>query len=118
MADGDNAAKVNICVDFDDTISVRAFGAVFPAEGVIEGLTRLRANGYKIIVHSARAWEKFEDRAERIDEMRKLLDEWGVPYNEIWVGAGKPVAKAYVDDRAIRFDSNWAAIVDSILNLE
>lgn len=118
MVDGDNAAKVNICVDFDDTISVRAFGTVFPAEGVIEGLTRLRANGYKIIVHSARAWEKFDDRAERIDEMRKLLDEWGVPYNEIWVGAGKPVAKAYVDDRAIRFDSNWAAIVDSILNLE
>ena len=41
MVDGDNAAKVNICVDFDDTISVRAFGTVFPAEGVIEALQRL-----------------------------------------------------------------------------
>lgn len=118
MVDGDKAAKVNICVDFDDTISVRAFGTVFPAEGVVEALSRLRNSGYKIIVHSARAWEKFEDRAERIDEMRALLDQWGVPYNEIWVGAGKPVAKAYVDDKAVRFDNNWKAIVDSILNLE
>jgi len=118
MVDGDNAAKVNICVDFDDTISVRAFGTVFPAEGVIEALQRLRANGYKVIVHSARAWEEFPDRAKRIDDMRHLLDEWGVPYNEIWVGAGKPVAKAYIDDKAIRFDNNWSDIVDSILNLE
>jgi hypothetical protein len=118
MVDGDKAAKVNICVDFDDTIAVRAFGTVFPAEGVVEAFNRLRNNGYKIVVHSARAWEKFEDRAERIDEMRRLLDQWGVPYNEIWVGAGKPVAKAYVDDKAVRFDNNWKDIVDSILNLE
>jgi hypothetical protein len=48
--------------------------------------------------------------------MRYYLDTWGVPYNEIWVGAGKPVAKAYVDDRALRFDNNWDAIVESILN--
>ena len=116
MINADLEGARNICVDFDDTISVRVFGTIVPARGVIEGLERLRANGYKIIVHSARAWEKFEDRAERIDEMRYYLDTWGVPYNEIWVGAGKPVAKAYVDDRALRFDNNWDAIVESILN--
>lgn len=116
MINADLEGARNICVDYDDTIAVRVFGTVVPALGVIEALQRLRANGYKILIHSARAWEKFEDRTERIDEMRKLLDEWGVPYNEIWVGAGKPVAKAYIDDRAIRFDNNWESIVDSILN--
>ena len=116
MINADLEGARNVCVDFDETIAVRVFGTVIPANGVIEAFERLRANGYKVIVHSARAWERFDDRAERVDEMRKQLDSWGVPYNEIWVGAGKPVAKAYVDDRAIRFDNNWDVIVESILN--
>jgi hypothetical protein len=47
--------------------------------------------------------------------MRERLDSWGIPYDEIFQGQGKPAAVAYVDDKAIRFDDNWESIVDAIL---
>jgi hypothetical protein len=117
MTDFDLIASTSVCVDYDDTIAVRVFGTVVPALGVVEGLSRLRANGYKIVIHSARAWEKFPDSAERVADMKASLDAWGVPYDEIYSGVGKPVAVAYVDDKAVRFDNNWDAIVESILGL-
>jgi len=107
-----------VCVDYDDTIAVHVFGTWVPANGVIEQLTRLRYNGYRIIIHSSRGWDKFPDWQERIGEMRANLDSWGVPYDEIHSGQGKPAAAAYVDDKAIRFDDNWKSIVDAILVLK
>lgn len=117
MTNFDLLAATNVCVDYDDTIAVRVFGTVVPALGVADGLARLKANGYKIIIHSSRAWESFPDRKERVSEMKKNLDAWQIPYDEIYVGVGKPVAAAYVDDKAVRFDNNWDAIVDFILGL-
>ena len=29
----------------------------------------------------------------------------------IWVGRGKPIAQAYIDDRAVRFEGSWADVL-------
>lgn len=63
---------------------------------------------FEVIVHTCRAsvdWEgKHSDkvtREERINYIRKWLDENCIPYNDIWIWPGKPYASAYVDDRAV-----------------
>lgn len=37
------------------------------------------------------------------NRVRDWLDENGVVYHEIWTGHGKPIAAAFVDDRAVSF---------------
>ena len=104
-----------VAVDFDDTIAVRVFGTVVPANGAVDALTMLQEAGYKILIHSARAWEQWPDRQERLDEMQVLLAKWAIPYDDIYVGEGKPGAMAYVDDRGVRFDNNWLDLARVIL---
>jgi hypothetical protein len=104
-----------VAVDFDDTIAIHVFGTVVPASGVVDALTMLQEAGYKILIHSARAWEEWPDRDYRIKEMEKLLAEWGVPYDDVYVGEGKPGAMAYVDDRGVHFDNNWLDIANLII---
>jgi hypothetical protein len=104
-----------IAVDFDDTIVVRVFGTLVPAKDCVEGLHMLREQGYRIVIHSARSWDKWQDKVERENEMVNLLDHWEIPYDEIYTGKGKPPAMAYVDDRGLRFSDNWLDIVRLIL---
>ena len=104
-----------IAVDFDDTIVVRVFGTLVPAKDCVEGLHMLREQGYRIVIHSARSWDKWQDKLERENEMVNLLDRWEIPYDEIYTGKGKPPAMAYVDDRGLRFSDNWLDIVRLIL---
>ena len=104
-----------IAVDFDDTIIVKVFGTFVPAKDCIDALNILRDAGYKIMIHSARSWSNWADKDEREEEMRQLLVQWGVPFDLIYVGEGKPPAFAYVDDRGIRFNNNWMDIARLIL---
>jgi len=104
-----------IAVDFDDTIVVRVFGTLVPAKDCIEALQVLRDQGYRIIIHSARSWEQWQDRIERENEMVNLLNSWEIPYDEVYAGKGKPPAMAYIDDRGLRFADNWMDIVRVII---
>jgi hypothetical protein len=104
-----------IAVDFDDTIVVRVFGTLVPAKDCIEALQILRDQGYKIIIHSARSWEHWQDRIERENEMTNLLNSWEIPYDEVYAGKGKPPAMAYIDDRGLRFADNWMDIARVII---
>ena len=104
-----------IAVDFDDTIVVRVFGTLVPAKDCIEALQVLRDQGYRIIIHSARSWEQWQDRIERENEMVNLLNRWEIPYDEVYAGKGKPPAMAYIDDRGLRFADNWMDIVRVII---
>ena len=105
----------SIAVDFDDTIVVRVFGTLVPAKDCIEALQILRDQGYRIIIHSARSWEQWQDRVERENEMVNLLNEWEIPYDEVYAGKGKPPAMAYIDDRGLRFADNWMDIARVII---
>ena len=104
-----------IAVDFDDTIVVRVFGTLVPAKDCIEALQVLKDQGYRIIIHSARSWEQWQDRVERENEMVNLLNSWEIPYDEVYAGKGKPPAMAYIDDRGLRFADNWMDIVRVII---
>jgi hypothetical protein len=105
----------SIAVDFDDTIVVRVFGTLVPAKDCIEALQILRDQGYRIIIHSARSWEQWQDRIERENEMVNLLNQWEIPYDEVYAGKGKPPAMAYIDDRGLRFADNWMDIARVII---
>jgi len=105
-----------IAVDFDDTIAVRVFGTVVPANGVVDALSMLQESGYKILIHSARAWDQWPDRKKRLEEMEQMLGDWGIPYDDIYVGEGKPGAAAYVDDRGLTFENNWMEIARTIID--
>ena len=104
-----------IAVDFDDTIIVKVFGTLVPAADAIEALHMLRESGYRILIHSARSWNQWPDKDSREQEMVDLLNEWEIPFDEVYVGAGKPPAMAYVDDRGLRFSNNWLDIARLIL---
>ena len=104
-----------IAVDFDDTIVVRVFGTLVPAKDCIEALQILRDQGYRIIIHSARSWEQWQDKIERENEMVNLLNSWEIPYDEVYAGKGKPPAMSYIDDRGLRFADNWMDIARVII---
>jgi len=113
-----------ICVDFDGTIcefAYPAIGALKP--GVREALRRFKELGYYIIIYSCRAAirhkEKYHPGCEHlpglelpsVKVMKQFLDEQQIPYDEIDSGeSGKPVADFYIDDKAVRFEDNWAEV--------
>jgi hypothetical protein len=49
--------------------------------------------------------------------VREVLDEYGIPYDEVWVETGKPIADYYIDDRGVYF-SDWDQVLKSIGILE
>ncbi len=88
--------KPRICVDFDGTV----FDGSGILAGCIEVLTELRKT-YSIAIFSAR-----QSDAERV-QMVKILDQHGVPYDEIM--PIKPQAEIYLDDKGRQFQG-WDKI--------
>lgn len=65
--------------------------------------------GYRIIIYTCRTNPDLntgytQDQLVRI--VKYWLDKYLVPYDEIYVGPGKPHASAYIDDRAVKFNAN------------
>jgi len=103
-----------IAVDFDGVLHDHAgcFGPVPvgpPVEGALEGVKRLIASGASLVVHSARL-----ESPEGWEGVVSWLDENGFPSMPLTIG--KPNAKAYLDDRAIRF-VDWDEALRSVLRL-
>ena len=122
-----------IVVDFDGTIFDFNFPEIGPIKpGVIEALQRLRDAGWWIVISSCRSkvvWQEIYEvntdgskvmtPFEMTIQMADILDEYGVPYDEISM-VDKPLALYYIDDRAIRLGCpgcgpNWRIIADKIL---
>lgn len=98
-----------ICVDFDGVIAFDSgwlgkdhFGA--PISGAKEFLTKLKEK-YEVIIFTCRCCEEAMCGIEKAHllayRVREYLDRHELPYDEIYVGQGKPVASYYVDDRGI-----------------
>ena len=105
--------KKTICVDFDGVINSykNGFGnGEFeePIDGAIKGIVRLMKRGYNIVILTAR--ENHRDIEDYISNHMRELD-----YHEFTdqfeVTNVKPIAIAYIDDRAVRF-TTWADMLN------
>ena len=105
-----------IVIDFDGTICEHCYPAVGPPKlGVHEALRELKKMGLRIVIHSVRTasyWRELSNRdpqldpVNQIDVIRQFMQEHDLPYDEICL-SDKPLAVAYIDDRAYRFEDNW-----------
>lgn len=98
---------MRIVFDLDDTIqfaNYRDYQNATPNKEVIEKIKLAKKNGATIIIHTARGMLSCNGDAERADKKnRDTIEQWleafGVPCDELRFG--KPMADAYVDDKAI-----------------
>jgi len=125
-------ARSKVCVDLDGVLATRTKGATIgpPVDGAIE-FTRKLAQHSDIIIYTAR-YSTTTGKARTqsaIDALTKRIGNWldkhGIEYHSIHDSGGKPIASAYVDDRAVSctplddgvaaFDAALAA-VDTLCN--
>jgi len=108
--------KKTISIDFDGTICKKQSygnGEIHetPTEGAPQALSKLKDDGYNIVVYTVRLNPYLEgDVSLKKKRIEDWLDKYGIPYDE--VTNNKPSAIAYVDDRGIRFEGNWNSITN------
>ncbi len=99
--------RPTIAIDFDGVLHSYASGwtGEWPEDppnlGAAAFVESLIEEGYRVVVHTARA-----NREEGIRMVAAWLREWRFPPLE--VTAMKPRALAYVDDRAVRHQDDFA----------
>ena len=95
-------------IDFDGTLCEFQFPDVGPPQPhVRRALETIRKAGYKIKIHSCRTATYWGGDSERTHDL---------PYDEIIVSPtmDKPIAEAYIDDRAITYENNWLEIAEAL----
>lgn len=102
-----------IVLDVDGTICPtkrpdQTYAELLPVPEMVEQIHRYRADGYRIILFTARRMRSFggnvgELNAKMLPELVTWLERHAIPFDEIHVGKPWPGASGfYVDDRAIR----------------
>ena len=109
--------KKTICLDFDGTIAQYEGWAVNgrlnlgdPIKGAKEFVEELKALGYNIIIHTCRCSPHSAPEAKQQEDpnawLTGIVKNWllkhAIPFDEVWIGEGKPHGDFYIDDRAIR----------------
>lgn len=100
----------SICVDLDGVLAYYTNWKGMsgrlgkPRPGAREFLINIRKFA-RVIIFTARLAEEHKSD-ETFDQIKSWLDHYGLPYDEIYVGLGKPIAEAFVDDRAISIPKN------------
>lgn len=103
-------------IDFDGTLCKFAFPDVGPIEPNVKvALETLKQAGYTIKIHSCRTatyWDREDERRTHIKMIQDFMTEHKLPYDELLISItmDKPIADVYIDDRAIRYDTNWLEI--------
>lgn len=108
-----------VSVDFDGVLHTYRSGWTGPKPtdppepGALEFVEHLIAIGLKPVIVSSRA-----DNDEGVQHIKNWLDEHGFP--ALQVSHSKVQAIAYVDDRAVRYDTGsgaWPAVLEQIKDL-
>lgn len=112
-----------IAVDLDGTIlknlkewkGINYFGR--PERKVRECLKFLKTHGFEILIHSTRLNPAYSERAPAWLRMNvaEVLDDEGIPFDEVFMGTGKPLAEFYIDDRAVFYAGDWEETMKEIL---
>ena len=108
-----------IICDFDGTIA--EWGEYPepgpPCPGVKEALQEIRDSGLYIIVLSARTSDQMSKHPIDKEMQKRLiqdyLDKYEIPYDEV-LKSDKPVAKFYIDDRAIEYRGSWRDVLRKV----
>lgn len=104
--------RKTVCVDFDGVIADYSKGfqgpTIFgdPIPGAKEALAKIKSQGADIIIFTCR---------ENTLDLREYLRVNQIPYDSINsnpdqpenTNEGKPVADAYIDDKAVAFQGDW-----------
>lgn len=97
-----------IAVDVDGTIAIYKKWTSYldvgvPVASVVESMRQEKAAGTYIIIHTCRV-SALDGQVipEAIDSLRMWLRVNDIPFDEIWLGTGKPYANEYWDDKAVR----------------
>lgn len=92
-----------LCVDLDFTLCTHTgdYAAAVPIPGAREALEKLRADGWIIVIQTARHFNQWRTSAD-------WLADHGFTYDQLVFG--KPPARFYIDDRAIAFDGDWQLV--------
>jgi capsule biosynthesis phosphatase len=118
---------MKIVVDLDNTITVTdstmPYDEVAPREDVIEQLRTYKAQGFEIVIHTARNMRTYEGNVGKINvntlpTILAWLQKHDVPHDEVVVG--KPWCGHggfYIDDRAVRPDEFTSMSYEEIRKL-
>lgn len=107
--------KKVIAVDFDGVIHEYSDGwkdgEIYddPIPGVQDALKKLQ-DKFRIVIFSTRNHDrtiKGEKQSNQVSDMREYMEKHEIPFDEIYQGNGKPIAKLYIDDNAYRFEGDW-----------
>lgn len=102
--------KRSVCVDLDGTLlyytNWKGMNGRLgePRPGAKEFLRNIRKFA-NVIIFTARLAEENKS-SETLDRIQSWLISHDLPYDELYVGIGKPVAEAFVDDRAVSVPKN------------
>lgn len=105
----------NYCVDLDGVIFESVPGEHYhpfhfgkPLPGAALFCKMIMKLG-RLIIHSARCYEKSHPDI-LLSDMQKAIEEelnkHSIPFDEVYIGKGKPLALAYIDDKAIEVPRN------------
>lgn len=102
-------------VSYDGYKGIGKFGDVLP--GVKEALSALKAQGWKIIIHT----ERYE-----YELIGSYLREHGIPYDEVnrnsdvitpGISETKVQADIYIDSRAVSYRGDWGEVLAEVYQL-
>ena len=112
-----------IAIDLDGVIieyvspwsGVAHFGDVIP--GAAEAIGELKELGYKIVIYTTRnnalaGINTGYNALELTALVQNVLEKNGIPYD--FIALFKPLARYYIDDRAIRFDKDWPGALETV----
>lgn len=102
--------KLTVCIDVDGVLArydewkgIEYFGDPFE-EAVL--FTHRLSKFVKIIIFSTRCNSEVNKKSGKsAEDLRNILKSWleqhNFKFDEIYIGQGKPLASAYIDDRAV-----------------
>jgi hypothetical protein len=123
---GHNNNDRTIAIDLDGVIleyvdpwtGIAHFGDPLP--GAAEAMGKLKSLGYKVVVYTTRNnsmahHNRWHNALELTALVQAKLEDSKIPYD--YISLFKPLARYYIDDRAIRFNS-WGQTLEEIRRLE